>query len=39
VPHAGMSQRLGQQQRISKLVINTFLERIHVSASDKSRAT
>ena len=39
VAHAGMSQRLGQQERIAKFIINAFLEWVHVSASDKSRAT
>lgn len=39
VAHAGMSQRLGQKERIAEFVINAFLEWVHLSASDKSRAT
>ena len=39
VAQAGMSQRFGQKERIAKFVIDAFLERVHLSASDKSRAT
>ena len=39
VTEAWMSQRFGQKQRIAKFVTNSFFERMHVSASDKFRAT